>query len=371
MQSLVEHQTGMKKILIIHVTGFGYSGITSVIFNYCAFMNREGLKIDFVSPKQIPERLIHKFSDLGRIIELPDRKKRLLDYCRKLSELFKRNKYDVVHIHGNSGTMMIESSLARLSNISNIIVHCHSTVCTHPVLNKLMRPIMIHTADNLLCCSEKAGEWLYKKNNYQVINNAINTREFRFSEQIRSDMRKKLNINDEFVLGHIGHFTEQKNHLFLINLLEQLVKKTRNIKLLLVGEGPLLESVHQRVCSLSLEDYVIFAGKSDDPKSMYSAMDMFIFPSKWEGLGMVLIEAQASGLSCIASNTVPKESNITGNVKFIDCKNIEEWKRCIYDCFRFSDKNRNIVSDKNILKIQQYGYDIVTEAEKLKEIYIR
>jgi glycosyltransferase involved in cell wall biosynthesis len=332
-------------------------------------MDHEGLQFDFLSPNPVPTELKEKFSLIGKVIEVPNRKKRLLDYCMSLSKLLKRNKYDVVHIHGNSGTMCIESVIAKKQNVNRVIVHCHNTVCNHPFFNKLMRPIMLSKADCLLSCSQDAGKWLYGKSGYHVLNNAIDTEKFRFNGKTRMRIREELKINDEFVLGHVGHFTEQKNHTFLLDLFAEIVKEIPNTKLLLVGDGPELENISKKVSSLGLQKTVIFAGKTENPENMYFAMDMFLFPSKWEGLGLVLIEAQASGLQCITSNNVPREGNITGNVNFINYNYIEKWKNYIINYVNSEKEHRSITSDKNIVKIRQYNYDIRAESYKLKKIY--
>lgn len=359
----------MKKILVIHILGIEYEGITSVIYNYCFSMNKEGLQFDILSPNHVPDELKKKFALVGSVIEVPNRKKQLPNYCKSLYGLLKKNNYDVVHIHGNSGTMMIETCMAKMNRVSKIIVHCHNTACNHPFFNMLMTPIMISTADYLLCCSEEAGKWLYGNSKYYVFNNAINTERFHYNEKSRQQARDELRIKDEFVFGHVGHFTKQKNHIFLLELYSELEKELPDTKLILVGDGPDSENLHKRVCSLGLEKKVIFIGKCQEPEKMYFAMDMFLFPSKWEGLGLALIEAQASGLQCVASDRVPRESNVTGSVKYISCKNIEEWKNYIISYIRSYTEKRLFMSENNINKIRQEGYDITVESQKLRTIY--
>lgn len=361
----------MRKILVVHTLGFAYEGMSSVIYNYCSNMNMQGLKFDFLSPKVLPPTLKEKFCLIGRVLEVPNRKKELPEYCKALIHLCTENRYDVVHIHGNSGTMIIESLLAKMSHVSKVIIHNHSTSCDHPFLNKLLSPIMIHTADCLLSCSELAGKWLYGKANFRVLKNAIDVEQFKFDAANRLETRKELRIGQEFVLGHIGHFSEPKNHDFLIDLFARVFKTKPNMRLLLVSDGPRMDIIKDKVIKLGLERYVIFAGRRTDPESMYSAMDMFLMPSKWEGFPLSLIEAQASGLRCVVSDNVTGSTNVTDSVKFVSLDDMHKWEQCILQFRELDNQERESVSENNVKEISKKGYDIRTESNKLREIYLR
>jgi len=358
----------MKKILIVPLLGLGYEGITSVIYNYSNNLDKKtDLKLDFITFNETNQEIIDRFEKIGKIYTIHKRNKDTMKYLKEIFLILLRNKYDVIHIHGNSGTMLMETLLAKMVRIKKIIVHCHSTKCNYPTLNKILTPMMKMIATNFIACSNDAGKWLYKEN-YLVLNNAIDLNKFKFNKFTREEYRRKLGIKDEFVIGHIGHFTNVKNHEFLIEVFKEVCKMHSKTKLLLVSDGPLLETIKNKVYELDLQDSVIFLGRRNDVDKLYQVMDCFVFPSKWEGLGMVLIEAQASGLPCFASKAVPKEANVTGLVKYLS---LEETSRTWAIKILETNINlRHMIKDNVIEEIRDSGYDIKNNVDVLKKIYM-
>ena len=160
-----------------------------------------------------------------------------------------------------------------------------------------------------------------------ILPNAIEPERFKFSEVFRKEIRKRYGINDDdFVIGHVGRFYPQKNHDFLIDIFHEIRKQQPNAKLLLLGDGPLQDKIRQKINSLGITGSVIFAGLQKDPSPFYSAMDVFAFPSLWEGLGIVLLEAQYNGLPCVVSEAVPKEVTIS-NLLTYSSFDVDEWER--------------------------------------------
>ncbi len=358
------------RILVINTVGLKYEGITSVILNYLNAMDRDGLCIDVLAFEGIEEELENQFSRIAHLIFVPWRKKHVVKYIWDLYHVLRSNQYDVIHINGNSATMAIESLLAKLCKVKKVIVHSHNTRCNHEVLNRILKPIMDATSDVRLACSTAAGEWLFQNNEFEVLNNAIDTARFSFDEAKRAISRQKLGIGDEYVIGHIGHFTEQKNHSFLIDVFDRVHKANVNTKLLLVSDGPAFESMKLKAASLNLTDSVIFAGRRSDPEVLYQAMDVFVFPSKWEGLGLVLIEAQSSGLPCIASSMVPDAGNVTGNVQFLSLDEMDKWVGWLLENAEAEKSSRKKASEKNVYAIKNKGYDIQSAAERLRNLYL-
>lgn len=228
----------MKKIAIIQTIGLQYEGITSVIYNYCSNIDMTGLEISFISSGIVPKGIKAKFNNLGKIYETSNRKSDTRNYCKEVYRVLKKNKFDVVHIHGNSGTMMIEAFISKICGIPKILVHCHNTNCEHPYINKIMVPIMKSLADIYLACSDISGKWLYGKSGYIVINNAINVKEFRYNAKIRDKYKKQMGLTDCFVMGHTGHFTETKNHGFIVDIFRYVADAESGARLLLIGDGP-------------------------------------------------------------------------------------------------------------------------------------
>lgn len=354
----------MKRVLVISTLRLNYEGITSVIYNYISNMNRENLQIDFIAYSDINFDLKKQFEGIGKVRIVPTRKGDFKKYVKGLKKVLS-NKYDVVHIHGNSGTMAIEAVIARIYRVKKIIVHCHSTTCNYPILNKILTPIMKIVSTDFVACSNDAGKWLFKKN-YMVFNNAIDLKKFEYNKVIREKYRKQLDLENNFVIGHIGHFREQKNHHFLIDIFKELHKICPEAKLLLVSDGPLFEDIKNKVNKFNLQNDVIFLGRRNDVDKLYQAMDCFVFPSKWEGLGMVLVEAQASGLPCCVSDVVPLEAKCTDIIYYKSLSdNAKEWAKFIIN-IKNKNNNRNISFGD---KIRNCGFDIKYEAEKLNKLY--
>ena len=266
---------------------------------------------------------------------------------------------------------------AKKAGVPVRIAHSHSTTNKKEkkknMMKMLLRPFSKKYATNYFACTEHAGRWLfgnkeYDNGNVYILNNAIDLDKFKYNEKIRIKKRKELNIeNDTLVIGHIGRFVAQKNHTFLIDIFNELHKKKKNSILLLIGQGPLIDEIKQKVEMLGLSDSVKFLGQRDDVNELYNVMDLFLFPSLYEGLGMVLIEAQANGLSCIASTEVPRIVKISKDVSFLELRSsINIWR----------DEIIKMIGKKNLVDINiliEKGYDIKNESIKLikkyKELY--
>lgn len=364
----------MKKVLIVNTLGLHYEGITSVIYNFISNMDRSGFQIDFISFEGMNPELKKSFEELGNIIITPKRKKDVKGYIAALNKILS-NGYDIIHVHGNSGTMAIETVLAKKHKVKRIIVHCHNTTCNHPVVNKMLIPIMKATATDLMSCSKASGKWLYGNSSYTVLNNAIKLDRFEFDPQVSKECRRELGIFAEtvdsiglsdYVVGNIGHFHEQKNHTFLIDIFAEFHKIYSNSKLLLVSDGPKLQEIKDKVNSLGLTDSVIFAGRRSDPQRLYQAMDIFVLPSLWEGLPVVMLEAQAAGLPLLVSDTVTTDAKCCKSTVYKSLNDgAKSWAEEIFKIkTKYYSRNENAKED-----VAQNGFDIVKEADKLRRIY--
>lgn len=356
----------MKKILIISTTGIGYEGISSVIYNYCSHMDRNGLQFTFLSPwKVLPDRR-EDFEKLGRLWVVSDRKKKPVAYARDLFALLKREKFDVIHIHGNSGTMLLDTVIAKCRGVRKVIVHGHSTACSHTFANRLLKRPMMGLADICLTCSEEAGKWLYGNRKYTVIHNGIDVGQFQYNPTVRDEVRKEFGVVNRFVVGHAGYFKPVKNQMFLIEVFRELKKKVPEACLLLIGEGQLMEAARNRVKELNMEESVIFAGRRRDMQRMYQMMDVFVFPSLFEGLGMVMIEAQMTGLPCIASTNVPRETKIHSQCFYLNLEQpISDWVHRLEVCKEVCREEL-----QKECREKEAKYDIAKQAEKLRKLYL-
>lgn len=363
-----------EKIRIAHVVGkWVGGGVEAVIMNYYKNINHNNFQFDFLCDEDstnIPYDEIEKLG--GRVILIPPYQK-VFKYHKELKKIFRDNNYKIVHSHINTLSVFPLFAAKRVG-VKVRIAHSHSTTNKKEwrknLLKIILRPFAKIFATNYMACTEHAGRWLfgdreYDKGNVYLLNNAIDLDKFKYSERIRKNKRKELGISDDtFVIGHIGRFVEQKNHRFLIDIFYEFHKNHQNSLLLLIGQGPLEEEMRHKVDDLGLTSFVKFIGQRNDVNELYSAMDLFLFPSLYEGLGMVLIEAQCSGLPCIASSEVPEIAKINDNFCFIDLeKDATYWQKKVND---FTD----IKLRENNNHLNYNNYDIKKEVNKLSFFYL-
>lgn len=349
-------------------------GVEAVVMNYYRNIDRDKIQFDFICDEDstnIPFEEIEKLG--GKVILIPPYQK-VLKYHKELKKVLKEGNYKIVHSHIN--TLSVFSLFAaKCAGVPVRIAHSHSTTNQKEkkknLIKQVLRPFSKLFATDYMCCSELAGRWLfgdreYDKGKVYLLNNAIDIEKFEYNEQIRKRKREELGIRDStLVLGHVGRFVEQKNHMFLIDIFSQVHKENEDTILLLIGQGPLQNQIKDKVKSLKLEKFVKFLGQRDDVNELYQTFDIFLLPSLYEGLGMVLIEAQCAGCYCIASTEVPKIAKVTNNLNFIKLEDSSElWGIKAV-------KGLNKVNRKECIKsIKEFGYDIKEENKKLENYYL-
>lgn len=359
----------MKKVLMI-VKVIEKNGIINVVQTYCNHVNKAVFKVDIITGEVADSGCESDLVLSGCDVKVvPNRNSNLIFYMLKLIKIIREGEYDIVHVHGNSALIFPELLAAKLAKCKVRIAHSHNTKCDHPVVNKFVQPLFNCLYTHALACSVEAGKWMFKNREFEVINNSIDTKKFVFNEDVRNRTRKELGVDSNFVIGHIGWFNYQKNHEFLIEVFKEIAKEKEEAVLLLIGVGDLMSTIKEKVELLGLTDKVIFYGSSNDVKALIMAMDVFVFPSRFEGLGIVLIEAQASGLKCFASDSVPKLANVTGNVEFYSLeKSACLWAKDILDS-TFCVEQRKTDSEKNVELIKTSGFDVLDVIKQLQSIY--
>jgi glycosyltransferase involved in cell wall biosynthesis len=355
----------MAEILIINTSGLGVGGMTAHMINYIENINKKdiGAKFTIVVTGVRDENIISKFKELGCNIEyFPDRKSELIKYILALRKLIINHSYSVIHVHGNSSTMGIELFTGKHYGIPIRIAHCHNSKCEHKTLHKILNVEFKNSYTQAVACSDLAGEWIFGKGNYDVLPNAIDINKFRFHSSVRNEFRKKLELDkDEILIGHVGNFNEQKNHKFLIEIFNSFQEKNKS-QLLLIGTGVLIEDIKRQVELLGIQSKIHFLGLRDDVNCWMQAMDVFVLPSKWEGFGMVAIEAQASNLPVVASTEVPTVTRVTNSIKYLDLNScVNDWNRAIQE---LSEIERIQEVDYRVAK-----YDIDLNVQKVIELY--
>lgn len=343
-------------------------GVETFLMNYYRNINREEIQFDFINmyDKLCFEEEIIQLG--GKIYNVPNVKKHPIKYYNEIKKIIINNSYNIVHINMLSVANILPILAAKSAKTKNIIVHSHNSNTPkgiiRKILNKVNKKIMLKKATDFFACSNLAGEWMFgKKQKFHVINNAIDIQKYQYNENIRNKIRKELNIDDKFVIGHVGRFSEQKNHEFLIEIYKEITKIEKESILLLIGEGELKKEIEEKVNKYKIADRVIFLGTTDKINEYYQAMDLFILPSKFEGLPVVGVEVQANGLPCILSNNITKEIKINDNVFFLDISNLKTWVEYI---LRIEKENAG--RQKNIKSIEK-NYNIEIQAQKLVEFY--
>lgn len=348
-------------------------GVEAVVMNYYRNIDRTKIQFDFICDNDstnIPYEEIEKLG--GRVILIPPYQK-LFKYQKELIKIFKENNYKIVHSHINV-LSVFPLRAAKKAGVPIRIAHSHSTTnkaeWKKNLVKQVLRPFSKVYANKYMACTEHAGRWLFgnkefDKGNVYVLNNAIDLTQFKYNNKIRKELRKELNIADDIcVIGHIGRFVKQKNHEFLIDIFNEVHKEKENTMLLLVGQGPLVDEIKAKVESLRLNESVKFVGQRNDVSRFYQAFDYFLFPSLYEGLGMVAIEAQCAGLSCLCSTEVPKVAKVTDNVSFLHLTDeISKWKDEVLK--ELDQGNRRDCSND----VSMSGYNIKEEAKKLEREY--
>jgi glycosyltransferase involved in cell wall biosynthesis len=346
------------KILEICTVDFSLTGIPVHIRNYYNELKKYN-QIDIVA-KSFDNKILNTMPlENGTVLyELP-RTKNPFSYIIKLKNIIKKNKYDIVHIHGNSATMTLEL-LACKKAPTITIVHTHNIEYKAKVLNILLKPYLLKHADLCFAASAEAGNKLYgNKRKFTIIENGINTLDFKFNPVDRNTIRGRYNIdNDKIVLGHVGTFNEQKNQEFLLRISEKL--DPQKYHFFLVGDG----KKEKFLAQLSNKKMFTIVNTTSEISKFYSAFDIFLFPSRYEGLGMAAVEAQYSGLPTIVSERVPRAVKVSNNIEFLPLK-VNEWVEAIKTRVQngvISKRNQNIVSSK---------FDITNCSKKLMNLYIK
>lgn len=347
------------------------SGVASFVMNYYRNIDRNKVQFDFLYFVKSDEKLLNEIKRLGGNVYFVNKPslKHILKTYWEFDKFLKNNacKYIAVHLHEVYLVHFIKS-FCKKYGIKHLITHAHTTKYSDNPKNALRNKIMClglnHAATNYFACSKAAGEFYYgkravKKGLVKVIPNAIDLKKYKFSQDVREKVRKTLNIDDKFVVGHIGRMVPQKNQKFLLKIFAKVRKENGKAVLLIIGDGPLRNDLENEITRLKLKDSVILLGVRNDVPELLMAMDVFVLPSLFEGLGIVAIEAQATGLKCILSDEIPKEVDC-GNCEFVSLNTyIRSWSTCIL-------KNDKSLSNYKLLDL----YSIELASKKLESIYL-
>lgn len=353
------------------VTDMGRGGIETMLMNYYRHLDRNAVQLDFLVHRQKRAVYDDEIESLGgRIYRMPTLNPFSPEYTKNLAAFFSAHpEYKVVHCHLDC-MAGVPLCVAKRCGVPVRIAHAHSSNQTKNIkypLKLLFKKNISRQATMLFACGEAAGEWMFSGKPFTVMRNAIDAEAFRYNPETRVAVRKELLPNDPsaFVIGHVGSFWTPKNHLFLLDIFEEIHKKEPNSVLLLVGTGGLMDAVREKAQSLGLQDSVYLLGDRKDVCRIMQAMDIFVLPSLFEGLPVTMIEAQASGLPCFISDKVPLECKITDQVTQIPLQApTEQWAKQILAA-------RNAERKDTYAEIASAGFDIVDRAKWLQDFYLK
>ena len=351
-------------------TYMGRGGLESMIMNYYRHIDREKVQFDFLVHRQERAAFDDEIESLGgRIYRLTRLVPWSKSYLSALNHFFdKHPEYRIVHVHQDCLSSVILKAAAQ-HHIPVRIAHSHNANqdknLKYPIKLWYKRSIPKY-ATNLFACGKDAGDWMFSGAPYQIINNAIDAAAYAYEPEKRAEMRCQLGLTDELVVGHVGRFNQQKNHPFLLEVFAALLKKEPHAVLLLVGGGEDMPKIQAKAQTLGIAERVRFLGVRSDVADLMQAMDVFVFPSLYEGLPVTMVEAQAAGLPCIISDKVPPECILTEGL--VDVMPLsaspETWAEKIL-------AKRAIPRTDRRAEIAAHGFDITTEAVKLQEFYLK
>lgn len=369
----------IKPIKVLHVLGKRpVGGVGTFLKNMNSNINLNLLEFDYlISSKEIDgdfDRYVSCYK--SKVYVLPELKHmNLFKYLKELNCFMRKNasNYDIIHIH-TPNIAVFNLFFAKKYKIKLRIIHSHSIKYSDNILksfrNFILQIPIRHLANAYMACSVDSAKFLFKnkliKNEVTIINNAINTDDYIFNQDTRYRKRKELGIENCFVIGQIGSFLPVKNHTFSIDIMNELKNINNNSVMIFVGDGLLENEIKEKAEKLNLSNHIKFLGRRDDVKELLQAMDIMIIPSLFEGIPLVGIEAQVSGLPIVLSDSISKDLQIIDSVNYTSIKESPRvWAEIINKAYVLENK-RDINQD--IFK--NSGYDIVGEAKRLTEAYV-
>lgn len=363
-------------IRIVHnIASLHLGGSQAFVMNMYRNIDRSKVQFDFVVTPETKEGFYDEITNLGgKIFSCPRYKgTNHIQYNKWWDDFFNEHpEYKVIHGHVRS-TASIYLKIAKRHGLVTI-AHSHSTSNGNgisAIVKRIMQLPIRKQADYLFACSDKAGKWLYgekaiTQQNYYMIPNGVDLKRFEFDVNKRNQMRMTLGIKkDVMILGHIGRLSTPKNHKFLLNVFNKYHKINSNSKLLLVGDGELFDCIKEHIDKLNISDAVIMTGSKQNTEDYYQVMDIFVFPSLWEGLPVSVVEAQANGLQCLISDVITHDVDLTDLIQYLPLDE-ELWLGAIVEAHK---KKRLGLTNENIQRLQPF--DALTVANKLQEFYLK
>ena len=357
-------------------------GIENFVMNVYRNIDRDKIQFDFLThygEKGLYDDEIEKMG--GKIYQMPQIRDyerayyhRVFKYRAALIDFFKKHQeYHILHGHMTNTAAIYMPISKKYGNVSCCIAHSHSTKSKGGmigIMTDILHKPVRRIADNYFACSEEAAKWIFQKEDIEsgkvwVVKNGIETNRYKYNQDLRNEIRNKYSIEDKLIIGCVGRFRKEKNQVFLVDVLSEMLKKMPNTRLMLVGDGIYKESVEEKARNKGIREQIIFMGNRNDVNILLQCMDIFVLPSYFEGVPTAAIEAQASGLPCVISDTVKRDVKLTEGVKFLSLDaGSSIWAEEIIKMH-----NKHTRGDQ-IEIVNNSGYGIESIAKQLERFYL-
>lgn len=355
---------------VLHIlNNLGSGGVEGLLMNIYRVMDRERVQFDFMIRSAKDNRFADEVERLGgHVYIMPDFPRKIMSNYRAVDAFFAEHKeYKIVHVHANALIYVFPLILTKKHRIPCCILHSHNTNTCGGMLGRIIhwvnRQFLGRWVTDYLACSDLAARWMFGNREYIQVNNGIDLKSYQFSQQVRQRIRAQLGVWDEVIIGHVGRFLPVKNHPFIIEVFSELLKHRPEAKLLLIGEGDLSPQTKERIRILNIEDKIILTGVISNVHEYMSAMDVFLFPSFYEGLPLALVEAQANGLPCVISDKIPPAIVLTDGIQVLSLNDPPSiWASALL-------KNQRVPSTSCCLPDSLKAFDIQETSRQMLNFY--
>ena len=341
------------------------AGLETMLMNYYRRMDREKIQFDFLVHREFRADYDDEIEALGgKIYRIPPMNPASSSYRKALSEFFKSHPYRVVHCHLNymSGVVL---AAAKKAGVPVRIAHAHTASMApgwKQAVRRLCKYLIPATATHRFSCSTEAGRAIFGSQDFSILANAIDAAAFAPDDALRREVRAELGLGDSLTVMHVGRMVYAKNHEFLLDAFQDLLTTDPAAKLVLIGDGELRPEIEAKAAVLPAGS-VLFLGTRTDIPRLLQAADIFAFPSRFEGFGITVLEAQAAGLPCIKADTITDDCNVTKLVQSLPLTDPKAWATAIAAAGHTKKEDQ-------LSAIRASGYDIVTAADKLSRFYL-
>ena len=363
----------MKKARVLEIIGKRpVGGVGTVMLNYQNYIDAEKVQMDYLIFGEEAEVFDESVKALGsKVYMYPALSGSQMGRTKAyLEEFFSVHaaEYDIVHLHAPNIAFLAFPIVAKYG-IKHRIIHSHATLYAESKIKAIRNKILWILAQGKITdrigCSKAAGDFLFGKEDFMVLKNAIAYESYMYDESVRTNLRKELQVEDKLVVGNVGRFSQQKNQIFLIEIFAKIKEIHPDSVLWLLGDGELRGEIEAKIKALGLQDSVELFGMVKNAKDFYQAMDVMVMPSLFEGLPMVGVEAQASGLPCVFADTITREVDVVGCPYLSLQESVDVWAKAAIELAGAKER-RSYPKELDVL-----GFNIKLEAKRLEEYYLK